>query len=420
MLRTMRPKKPRYHCGCKDLASCTHDGILLEDNLYTDMRKRAGYYRYRNANGDFRAFQAASVDLANAAARQANELRARGIVDVDEQGTPAPKRGQLLFHVPRYIEHMEKLNPSLSGNEQWRNVGYAFKQFALRFDDLSAIEFDAIDAWWNELTYYQQHMRLAAFRRWFNWLMVKGLAPKLLNNPFALSYDNARLTMKVKPKKQRPKLKVSVYRKIHDKAGELGWEWLQLAMGISLYTSLREEDVATLRRKENLVDGRLRVVIGKSEAQLGEIYAARREWILKDHPLLERMIKRCLELCLMNRNCPFLISREPERWFRYKGFNPLYNHVCQVKPDVISRKFAEARDRAFPDVEFDRATNPGVCFHEVRGLSSTLYRKAGYSEEQVQFLMTHEDASTTRGYQDLDELPFDAVELKLTAEELFF
>lgn len=417
---TMRPKKPRYHCGCKDLVGCTHGGILLEDNLYTDMRKRAGYYRYLNANGSFRTFQAATVHEANEAAKEANELRAKGIVDVAGNSVPALKRTQLLFHVPRYIEHMEKLNPSLIGNEQWRNVGYAFNQFAQRFDELSSLEFDAIDSWWNGLTYYQQHMRLAAFRRWFNWLMVKGLAPKLLHNPFALSFDQARLTMKVKPKRGRPKLKVSVYRKIHDKAGELGWEWLQLAMGISLYTSLREDDVATLRRKENLVDGRLRVVVGKSEAQRGEVYAARREWVLKEHPLLERMIKRCLELCLLHRNCPFLISREPERWFRYKGFNPHYNHVCQVKADVISRKFAEARDLAFPDVKFNRKTNPGVCFHEVRGLSSTLYRKAGYTEEQVQFLMTHESPSTTREYQDLDELPFDSVEIKLTAEELFF
>src|SRR5690606_18788771 len=102
-------------------------------------------------------------------------------------------------------------------------------------------------------------------------------------------------------------------------------------------TSLREEDICLLRRKENLKDGRLRIVVGKSEAQHGAVGAARREWVLDEHPILKRMIDRCLELCLVNKGCPYLISHTPKRFVKWKHWNPAINHVCQVTPDRLSR-----------------------------------------------------------------------------------
>lgn len=410
----MRPKKPRYHCGCKDLAACQHGGVLLADRLYTDPRKRVGFYFYVLPDGRKCNFPASSPVEANTIAAEALEAFEQ---TGGEPGAAAqPTRDQVAFHIPLYIEKMEKNNPNLVKRSQWYNDKVHFKQFAREnFKQLRMITFDTLDAWWDTLTYHQQKQRKAPFRKWFNWMMSKRLLPQLEENPFMID-SRVQLLLKVHPGKKRPPLIVHAYKKIHAAAGELGYACLQIAMELGLYTSLRESDICLLQRKLHLKavgegDWLLKLAIGKSEAQHGAIGAARLEWDTRQHPVLKRIIDRALALCLANKGCPFLISHTPKR----RVWNDEKQHICQVTADRLSHMFLEARAHAFPEVEFSKA-NPGPSFHEVRGLASTLYRKAGYAEADIQELMAHEDVNTTKGYMDVDELPYKAITMQLSED----
>jgi len=378
---------------------------LLADNLYPDPRKRAGYYQYKLKDGSSKVFAAATIEDANLAAEEANAMRDQLPEIV---AGAALRRDQLAFHVTPYIEYMEKINPKLkmlkrNGKSQWKNDQYALHQLAREIEFLQQITYESLRTWWDGLTYYQQHGRLASMRRFFSWLMGQGLLPKLKFNPFALSYDQPRLLVKMKIDKVRPPLTQIGYRKVHQAAGELGYECLQIAMGISLYTTLREGDVVHLKFKEHIVENVLRVVIGKSEQQRGSAKAARLSWDLEKHPTLKKLINRARELALINKGSPFVISHTPMR----RVWNERKEHICQVTEERVARMFADARTKAGV---------PGVVFHEVRGLSSTLYKIAGYTEVEIQNLMAHESVDTTLGYMDADSLPYEEVTMRLDVE----
>jgi integrase len=381
----MRPKKPRFI-----------DGIQLADNLYPDPRKRPGYYQYKFPDGRMSVFKASSPLEANTIAGEALEAFHAGA----GPDSPAVSRSHVMFHASRYIAEMERLNPKLKLRSQWTNDCYAIKKFAREFSRLDLVSRESIQTWWDGLTYHQQHQRHASFRRWFNWMIREKLF-SLDYNPFALNDSVPRLMRKVAPGKARPSLSELDYRKIHKAAGELGFEALQIAMGISLYTALREGDVCRLKFKTNVMDGQLRLVIQKSEAQLGAIGAARLCWTLDKHPRLKALIDRARELALQNKGCPFVISHTPKR----RAWNEEKEHLCQVTGERLYRMFVEARDYA--------GATKGVTFHEVRGLASTLYRIAGYGDEQIQKLMAHEDVGTTKGYQNPDALPYEEITMKL-------
>jgi integrase len=385
---SMRPKKPRII-----------DGIQLADNLYPDPRRRVGYYQYKFPNGKMRVFKADSPSDANEIAAEAIEAFHAGVgADGD-----SPTREHLAFHVGRYILETERLNPKLKTKSQWANDCYALKKFAREFKHLSVITHEALQSWWDALTFHQQKQRHSPFRKFFNWMMRQELLPKLKFNPFTLNDALPRLLRKEVPDKKRPPLSQLQYRQIRQAAGELGYECLQLAMGISLYTTMREGDVCNLKLRENVADGELRRVIGKSEAMHGAHGAARLSWKLDKHPKLKALIDRARELALMNKGCPFAISHTPKR----RAWNEGKEHLCQVTGERLYRMFIEARDRA---------GIKGVTFHEVRGLSSTLYRLAGYTNSEIQKLMAHEDVQTTRGYQNPDELPFEEITMRLECE----
>ena len=82
------------------------------------------------------------------------------------------------------------------------------------------------------------------------------------------------------------------------------------------------------------------------------------------------------------------------------------------KRGVTTQQLADENSALFREVMEDCGIE-GTSFHEVRGLSSTLYTKAGYTTEQIRELMAHEHVSTTLGYQDADALPYEAITMKL-------
>lgn len=391
-----RPRKPRLV-----------DGIPLADNLYLDNKGRPGYYRYRRPDGTFTGFRADTVAQANAHAEDANRLRDITVAP----STVPPGRQQLAFHVPDYINYQERINPALKNKRSWRNRVYALHQFAEHFSALpmGRLKWAGVSQWWDGLGYNQQKLRHAEFRRLFNWLMAQGLLPQLEYNPFTRADDRPRLVTKQQPAKGRMPLTLPHYWKIYPLAGEMGYEALQIAMGISLYTTYRREDICNLRWDTNLQDRILRAVIRKSAAQRGSARAARHAWNLDKHPRLDQLIRRARELSLVNRRCPYIISH----WPRRRVWNQDKTHLGQVTPERLSRMFAEVRDAT---EIFEGSSRPPPTFHEVRGLSSVLHRTAGYSVEQIQEIMAHEGPGTTLGYQNEQDLPHTEMELVLPDE----
>lgn len=382
-----RPKKTRIV-----------DGVELVENLYPDSRRRPGYWRYRHADGSDRIFQAQDVHDANRIAVEANAVRGTVIV----KHIKGASKQQLAHHVPTYIAYQQRMNPALLAKKSWKNRIYALNQFAEHFNELplGQITWAHISQWWDTLTFNQQKLRHAEFRKLFNWLMAQKLLPKIEYNPFTTADDRARLIVKQKPPKARSPLTLQQYWTIYPRAGEMGYGGLQIAMAISLLTTWRREDIVSLRWDQNLKGRTLQLVVAKSAAQKGHARAARQAWNLDKYPALANVINRARELSLKNRRCPCVVSHWPER--RIWGGK---EHLAQVTPERLSRMFAEVRDAC--------GITDGQSFHEVRGLSSTLYRIAGYQVEDIQSLMAHESKGTTLGYQDAEALPYTPMDFHL-------
>ena len=368
------------------------DGVELVANLYPQGRNGANKWRYKNPKSKkfVQLAELMTVDQANKLASELNQSVADGFYE--RHTLPSES---LLNYVNQYINYQESLDAELKLKRSWSNRKYALRRFPDSFESVKSLTMEELRIWWDSLNYYGQKLHYAAFRKFFNWLMGKGLTPKLSYNPFSTSDDVARLLLKPKLKKVRLPCSQQTFINIKKNAGEAGYECLQIAMDISRYTTLREGDICALRWDKNIVEGCLRVVVSKSEAQKGTMRAAILSWSLKDHPLLKQYIDRARELSLINRRCPFVISHTPKR----KALNNKY-HLCEVTGDRLGKMFKEVRTIA-------------TTFHEIRGLSATLLKNAGNTKEEIQNVMAHESIVTTLDYMNPNDLPFENVTIHI-------
>lgn len=391
----VRPKKTR-----------TFDGVDLVDNLYPDCRKRPYYWRYKRPDGTFKQFTAASVEEANALASAANEKRSTH--------TPVRKgakviTGTLEYYLPDYTAHQERLSPDLKTKESWRSRKYSLYQFARVMSvPITLLNRDMIQHWWDGLTNHQQRHRHAEFRRFFNYLMGRGLLKQFEYNPFTTADDRPKLMKRSRPKRKSERLTRDGFWKIYRAAGELGYEALQIAMGISLLTFMREGDILDLRLTDHLEGDLLKRVIGKSESQKGSANASRLKWDLANYTLLRQLIQRGRELSLKNRRCPYLISHWPKQRRLGKG----KTHMAQVTNRRLIDMFIESRQAA----GFTGPNPP--TFHSVRSLADKLAVDAGYDIKKIQHAMAHSSEIMTRHYQEGHELPYETVEVQFTAETI--
>ena len=207
----------------------------------------------------------------------------------------------------------------------------------------------------------------------------------------------------------RQRLTREDFWKIYAAAGELEYYGLQIAMGLSLTTFMREGDICNLRLGENLEDSLLRLVVGKSLAQRGEVSAARLQWDVGNHQLVKSLLTKSRELAMKNYRCPFVISHRPKALRQSK----IKEHKCQVLPRMLIAQFAESR-RLAGVTGVQGTTAP--TFHEIRSLASKLAKDAGYDVKEIQGVMAHEDDKVTRGYMEGHQLPFDSVGVVFTED----
>lgn len=389
-----RPKKTRYF-----------NETPLQDNLYPDNKGREGHWRYKRPDGTFKHFFAATVPEANKIAAYTNERR--------DTYTAAPTKhsnfGTLAHYVDQFISYREEQSPDLNQKGSWQRRIYALKQFT-RTVTLPVSQLDRADihAWWDTLSGHQQRQRHAEFRKFFNYLMGRNLLPRLQYNPFTTSDDKPKLYKKSRPKRQSKRLTRDGFWKIYQCAGELGYDCLQIAMGISLLTFMREGDICDLRLDHDIEDTLLQRVIGKSAAQKGNTNAARLKWDLGNYNLLRQLIQRSRELSLQNRRCPFVISH----WPKQKRLGKTKEHLAQVTPRRLIAMFDEARKLA-------GFTGPNApVFHGIRSLADLLAKEAGYDIKVVQHAMAHSSEEMTKAYLEGHQLPFEEVNVQFTEQDI--
>lgn len=396
------------------------DGIVLAEHLYPDNKGRPNHFRYLRPDGTFKHFSSKSVEDANARAEKANANRHTFIPGVT---TKVRDRDTLTYWVEQFIEYRERIDPKLTNKASWRNRCYALKSFGKEFSSkpLRYLTRDMIVEWWETLSRNQQKLRHAEFRKLYNWLMGKKLCPKLDYNPFTTTDDLPRLMLSGADEKARMRIEnIDQFWAIYDTAGKLKYEALQIAMGISLTTFMREGDICGLRIDKNLRDNLLRKVIGKSYEQKGSARAARLSWNQTNYELLRQLIARGMELAIKNHGCPFLISHKPKQWKRQERNLAKFRtkeHFCQVTPRRLGEMFAEARIEAKIHLDLPKGKSP-CTFHEVRSFASKLALDAGYDIKDVQKAMAHEDESTTMIYLDEHTLPYDQAPVMFTKDLL--
>lgn len=374
-----------------------YNGVRLADWLYPFKRngKFIGW-RYRRPDGSFKHFYAPTVEQANKIAEANNAKRNQ-------------PRDSLSSAIERYIEYRESNDSGLVGKRSWQNRKYALE--ALGQDiitPVNRITREQVKLWWESLTFHQQKQRKAECRRLFGWLMGEGLST-LPYNPFTTNSDMPLLLNAGTPEKARQRLTRDDFWAIYAAAGELGYQGLQIAMGLSLTTFMREGDLCSLKLSDNLEGRLLRLVVGKSLAQRGSTQAARLQWDVGSHQMVKSLLSRSRELSMANFRCPFVISHKPKA-IRQSNVK---EHCCQILPRMLIAQFAEART-ATGIKAGEASTAP--TFHEIRSLASKLAADAGYNVKEIQSVMAHESEATTRAYQEGHSLPFDTVGVVFTED----
>ncbi|WKD48979.1 tyrosine-type recombinase/integrase [Microbulbifer spongiae] len=382
--------------------------IPLPDNLYPDPRQRENYWRYRRPDGSNKIFSASLED----AVRMAEQANIHREENLNRKLAKVPDRASFVHHAARYIDWREQNDPRLPSKASWRNRCNALKRFSKDFEAIPIHKAMLSDLrkWWESLTYHQQHSRRAEFNKFFNYLMAEGLC-KIESNPFTIADDRPRLLKKGKPTKKRQRLTLEAYWTIYEKAGELGYEALKIAMGISMLTTMRRADICELRFDKHLQGDHLRKTINKSEAQRDSIAASHLSFNLKIHQQLGKLISRARGLGLKNYRCPYLLSHIPKQ----RRTGKTKEHVCQISPDRLSDMFTEVRNTTGLYIGLPKNQTP-PSFHEVRSLASDRFKRMGYDVKSVQQLMAHTDERVTQAYQAGHGIDYKEVEIYLNEE----
>ena len=191
-----------------------------------------------------------------------------------------------------------------------------------------------------------------------------------------LRTDNpAEATLKRREKKARKRLTQEQYDAIH----ALAEPWLRNAMDLALITLQRRGDVSRMKF-ENVQNGTLYVVQEKTE-KYDTGYLA-----IEVGPKLKDIIKRCRD----DLASPYLVHRRPERKVKERAG---VDHWTQLKPQMLTRAFAAARDKS--GIFDDMPENERPTFHEIRALGIKRYRDRN---EDPQKLAGHATAKMTSNY----------------------
>ncbi|WP_157976502.1 hypothetical protein [Parahaliea mediterranea] len=144
---------------------CKHTSKPLPDHVYNDPKGRVGIYRYKRPDGKFKLVRGSHAEICRKA-EHFNAIRQR----------TSAGSGTIQHWADRYIHWYELQNPIESEKSSWKNRCRLIRKFACDFNHLQLGEATVprLTAWWDTLTYDQQHNRRAAFSSFFQWTMSQG------------------------------------------------------------------------------------------------------------------------------------------------------------------------------------------------------------------------------------------------------
>ncbi|MCP8687718.1 phage integrase Arm DNA-binding domain-containing protein [Marinobacterium sedimentorum] len=339
----------------------------LEPNLH----EYGGYYKYRHPQTGKYHGMGKDKRAANAAARKLNSILlehtdyTRRILTAD-----AVRFADVIKRYRNEYLPTKKLKP-----RTLEETNYRLNRLEADLGDDLACDMsvkrlaDYLDGHYKNNAYVKHRGLLVEI---FRFALTKGLAE---SNP-------AEDTLaKTAAEKQRRPLSKAWFDSIH----ALAPEWLQIAMDFALVSLQRRSDLCAAKFGD-IQDEHLYLVQRKTEK-----YGHRAHLRISIGPSLDAVFKRSRRTGVPS---PFIIHRRPEKIRRSKETE----HWTQVRPQTLSKAFAEVRDQVKEIARLPAEQRPTL--HEIRALGGHLYLEAGFSEEYVQTLMGHSSAKMTAHYTD--------------------
>ena len=203
-----------------------------------------------------------------------------------------------------------------------------------------------------------------------------------------------RRTINAKDEAKITRLTTEDFRKIHERAGELGYPWLQIAMELSLQTSHAVLEISKLKYAD--IEGHIRIQRQKNKKK-----NASRVLIPMNNEL-DSIVQRSRQDNILS---PYVVHYMRKRKDQNRPLGKGLDHQTQLRSDHISRVFSNIRDELglFDHIE-KRIDRPS--FHDIRSLSIQLQEKNGFDAQKR---AAHSDRASTeiykKGYVQWNEVP---------------
>jgi integrase len=253
------------------------------------------------------------------------------------------------------------------------------------------------------------------------FLLLKGCTG-LERNIFNFRNGDVSANFKKEEPKKRNRITIQQFYKIRQLAIDDGVQWLADAMTIALVTGLRRGDIVSLEFNGNIVDGKIRTVIHKSESQLGLVRAAHKQITLKNNREILDIVNRALisrhlaaretKEAVELRPAIHIIHDYTARIRKAKG----KTHYSQITKDRLSKTFKKYRNR-LPELE-PLAAHEKCSFHEIRALWVAARKNLGHNIKDIQKDAAHQHESTTNKYGDGHAIQYEELAYCLTEEDM--
>jgi len=201
-----------------------------------------------------------------------------------------------------------------------------------------------------------------------------------------------RRTIIAKAEDQIHRLTVNDFAAIHAESQKAGFNWLCIAMELSLQTSHAVNEVSKLKYSD--IENHIKI-----QRQKNKKVAASRVLIPMNDELAD-IIKRSRADKVLS---PYVVHRMRDRRYQNRPLGKGLDHHTQISADIISRKFSEIRDKLGLFKSLKKSDRP--TFHDIRSLSIRMQEEAGYDAQKR---AAHSRRETTeiykRGYIQWNEV----------------
>ncbi|MGB0847156.1 MAG: tyrosine-type recombinase/integrase, partial [Thiolinea sp.] len=214
----------------------------------------------------------------------------------------------------------------------------------------------------------------------------------------------AATMVKTAPKRTRKKHTIEGYQAIYD----ISPDWLQRAMDIALRSLQRRGDLTRLHRDQiDMQKGTIRILQRKTRNYPNPVYI---EISMGDE--LRAAVQASIASGIP---CPYLIHYRPQRTTQKRIYAK--DHPFSVTDDTLTKKFSKYRDESGVYSHIPSGEKP--TFHDLRGLGSYLYEKAGFDKNYIRALTGHASEAMLNHYIKGHEKPLPIVvsaDLKFTGK----